>query len=140
MLRSTATAMVLTMLAAASSSCGGVDAASEARAACSTGVPALPGKPNRTTLTAGEVVSEYQSAQSHAARAASVDRRWTNLNVAYGVLDTAWTALVTVVGPRHPANDSTPALPVVEQYAPLVAFAVANIRSACAAAKPAGKP
>jgi hypothetical protein len=122
-------------------------AAGQARIACATGHPALPGAtsgPNAATSTQtfGHVLADYEGAQTHSAKAEALDPRWSMLNAAYGVLVAAWSAMVAATAPD--ATDQTSVPTYSAEFSALTAVrsewqaqataAETTVRSECAVA------
>jgi hypothetical protein len=134
---------VVSVIAAVTTTCGGgPNAAAEAAKACRGAVPILPTQP-LSDKTFGEEVDIYKRAQVFSAKAAAEDRRWEQLNNAYGTLIAAWSTEVAVVGPGYRSSDyesltfdqRTRLVNGYDQWASPAEMAEASVRSECAVAQ-----
>jgi hypothetical protein len=78
----------------------------------------------------------YKAAQTHSALAASEDKKWAGLNLAYGNLVTEWTALVAAgdLAYKAPQADQVQEFGALIRHGPAGAQAAKVIQSDCASA------
>jgi hypothetical protein len=146
--RAIVVAVAVVLSAAGCAGSTGVAGAAEAKRACATGTPPLPGSAIAAAAAGtpvGHTLSNYQTAQTHSAKAAAENPRWTALNDALGVLVAAWSAAVAVIGPA--ATTDTTVAPFSDEQLKLSSVmsewlskgtdAETTVRSECAVAEAA---
>lgn len=119
----------------------GADAQAEARQACISAIPVLPGQTAKNE-TVDQNLHDYQRAGQLAAKAAHDDTKWTALASAYGTVVDAWAQVETVFGADWKEGDPAPILvgnaasaaAGLRQEIPTITQAEDTIRTQCAIA------